>query len=249
MKVCGNTDIGLVRKSNEDDYCVTKNRNGDWLAVVCDGIGGSQAGEVASHIAVNCIYEEFMKAPDLTKDKRVSAFIQESLNKANDKIYTKSMHNKKQRGMGTTCVGVIITKKGTYIFNVGDSRLYALYPDGFIQMSEDHSVIAQLLKEGKLSYEEAKGHAQRNTLTSALGVWRVYRMDLHKIANNFKALILCSDGLHGYVDDSEIEAVLASEIFTLQEKVSILISRANQAGGLDNCTIVILEKEEGDLHD
>lgn len=249
MKVCGNTDIGLTRSTNEDDFCIGRNQNGDWLAVVCDGIGGSKAGEVASHMAVDFIYQAFMRSPQLNKDWLVNRFVLEILNQANDAIYTKSMNTESQRGMGTTCVGVIITQKGTYIFNVGDSRLYAFYPDGFVQMSEDHSVIAQMLKEGKVSQEEAKSHAQRNTLTSALGVWKVFRMDFHKIESNFTYLLLCSDGLHGYIEESEIQSILASPIFSLQEKVNYLITKANQAGGMDNCTVVIMQRERGEEHD
>lgn len=246
MKVCGNTDIGKTRSTNEDDYCIARNDNGDWLALVCDGIGGSAAGEVASNIATTCLYNEFMKSPVLKKDYQVERWIREMLNKANDQIFARSMRNKTQRGMGTTCVGALITRFATYIFNVGDSRLYADYADGFIQMSEDHSVIAQLMREGKLSQEEAKSHAQRNTLTSALGVWRIYRMDLHKIDSDYRHLLLCSDGLHGYVSESAICDIVNDLRLSLSEKVNLLISKANQAGGMDNCTIVLLEKEAGD---
>lgn len=246
MRVCGNTDIGRTRTTNEDDYCIARNDMGDWIALVCDGIGGSAAGEIASNIATMCVYNEFMKSPALEKDYQVESWVQNVLNKANDEIYSRSLHNIKQRGMGTTCVGTIITRRAAYIFNVGDSRLYANYSDGFIQMSEDHSVIAQLMREGKISKEESRTHAQRNTLTSALGVWKVFRMDMHKIDPNFRHLLLCSDGLHGYVNENVIEEIVKDERLSLSEKVNFLISKANQAGGADNCTIVLLEKEAGE---
>ena len=172
-------------------------------------------------------------------------WVQETLNRANDQIFTRSLSNKSQRGMGTTCVGTIVTGRATYIFNVGDSRLYADYRDGFIQMSEDHSIIAQLMREGKLTKEEARSHAQRNTLTSALGVWRVYRMDIHKIDPHYRYLLLCSDGLHGYVNENMICEIVEDERLSLSEKVNFLIAKANSAGGADNCTVVLMEKEAG----
>lgn len=243
MKAFANTDVGCTRKVNEDDYCLLQNENGDWLAVVCDGIGGSAAGEVASHIAITTLREAFLKAPIFKKDSQVNDWIHQTLNTANDDIFIESMRNKKERGMGTTCVGMLSTNGSTYIFNVGDSRLYAYYSDGLIQMSEDHSVIAKLIREGKISSDEAKTHAQRNTLTNALGVWRVFRIDTNKIDSNFRYILICSDGLHGYVSHEEIQAIIDSSAFSLTDKVNALISRANQAGGYDNCTVILLENE------
>lgn len=242
MKVYANTDVGLTRKINEDDYCIAHNANGDWMAIVCDGIGGAKAGEVASHIAAMTVYEAFMKAPQFKKDRQVDNWIRETLNEANDYIFSKSQKNQNERGMGTTAVGVLVTSIGSFIFNVGDSRVYAYYEDGLIQMSEDHSVISQLLKEGKITAEEAKTHPKRNTLTNALGVWHVFRIDINKIDPDYQYLLVCSDGLHGYVNHSVIESIVTSNI-TLQEKVEALIARANQSGGYDNCSVILLEKD------
>ena len=143
MQVYGNTNLGLKRKLNEDDYCIAHNNNDEWMGIICDGIGGAQAGEVASHIAVMTLYDAFLKNPTFKKDRDVDSWIRENLNQANDFIYSKSQKNANERGMGTTAVGVIVAKIGTYIFNVGDSRIYALYDDGLIMMSEDHSVVWQ----------------------------------------------------------------------------------------------------------
>jgi PPM family protein phosphatase len=243
MQVYGSTNLGLKRKLNEDDYCVAHNENDEWMAIICDGIGGAQAGEVASHIAVITMYEAFLKSPVFNKDRDVDNWIRENLNKANDLIYSKSQKNANQRGMGTTAVGVICAKIGTYIFNVGDSRIYALYEDGLVQMSEDHSVVAQLLKENKITVEEAKVHPQRNTLTNALGVWHVFRIDINKIDQSYSTLLLSSDGLHGYVDKKKIDSIVMHRSLTLEEKVNSLIARANQAGGFDNCTVILLKKD------
>lgn len=244
MQVYGNTNLGLKRKLNEDDYCIAHNDNDEWMAIICDGIGGAQAGEVASHLAVMTMYDAFLKNPSFKKDRDVDSWIRENLNKANDFIYSKSQKNANERGMGTTAVGVIVTKIGTYIFNVGDSRIYALYDDGLIMMSEDHSVVWQLLKENKITLEEAKIHPQKNTLTNALGVWHVFRIDINKIDQSYRTLLLSSDGLHGYVDKNSIDSIVKDTSLSLEQRVNTLIARANQSGGYDNCTIVLMEKEE-----
>ena len=100
MKVFANTDVGLVRQLNEDDYCIAHNANDEWMAIVCDGIGGAKAGEVASHTAVMTMYEAFMKSPVFKKDRQVDNWIRENLNQANDFIYSKSLKNPNERGMG-----------------------------------------------------------------------------------------------------------------------------------------------------
>lgn len=243
MKAYGNTDKGLIRKDNEDAFYVHQNEHGDWIAVVCDGIGGSAAGEVASHIAIRTIQEAFEKAPLLHKDYEVNDWLQSVLNKANDAIYYKSIRSKKEKGMGTTCAGILVTQYASYIFNVGDSRIYADYKEGLIQMSEDHNVVSKLLRSGQITPEEAKTHAQRNTLTNALGIWHVFQIDFHKIDSEYKYVLVSSDGLHGYVLHEEIQAVVENKEWSLEDKVNYLINQANEAGGFDNCTIILLENE------
>lgn len=243
MKIYANTDIGNTRKINEDDFCVLQNENDDLLAVVCDGIGGAAAGEVASGIAINTFREAFVQRETFENDIQVNSWIHDTLELANDRIYRNSMTNRSEKGMGTTCVGCLITHDNTYIFNVGDSRIYAQYPDGFVQMSEDHSVIAQLIKEGKITKEEAKDHAQKNTLTNALGVWHVFRVDTDKIDPGFKRLLICSDGLHGYVDEQTIAAIVSDPTRSLDQKGDALLYQALKAGGYDNCTVILLEKK------
>ena len=244
MKFCGNTDIGKTRDNNEDDYCLLCNDRGDWLGVVCDGIGGCMAGEVASHIATKTMLELFRKMPEMKSDREVNEWLHQSLHAANRKIYLKGKTSRKMQGMGTTAVGFLITKVGTFIFNVGDSRLYACYEDGFIQMSEDHSLVMRLVKEGKITEEEAKVHPQRNTLLNALGVWKTFRIDVNKIDPNYQYLLVCSDGLHGYVDEEKIANIVQSQMLTLDQKVDVLLQSANDAGGYDNCTVILVDNTE-----
>lgn len=245
MKVCGNTDVGKSRTNNEDDYCLACNGHGDWMGVVCDGIGGSMAGEVASHTAAMTMYEAFHNAPQFEKDYQVNDWIFDNLQAANKKIYSKARFSKKMKGMGTTIVGVIVTKIGTYIFNVGDSRIYAEYSDGFVQMSEDDSYVTHLINEGKITEEEAKTHPQRNVLTNALGVWNTLQsVEIHKIDSQYHYLLLCSDGLHGYVDESKMHEIVCDTWMPLAEKVNQLLQSANDAGGYDNVTAVIFDNTE-----
>lgn len=249
MKACGNTDVGRARINNEDDYCLTSNSHGDWIGIVCDGIGGSMAGEVASQIATKTMYESFLSAPVFEKDYEVSEWVEHVIQSANKKIYARSHLSKKMKGMGTTIVGIIITKNGSYTFNVGDSRMYAEYCDGFVQMSIDHSYVAQLVSQGTITEEEAKTHPKRNILTNALGVWAtVQAITFNKIDSDFRYVLLCSDGLHGYVDENKIEEIVCDPYLPLLEKVNQLIQSANDAGGYDNCTVVLFDNTEVD-HD
>lgn len=238
LEVFGKSDIGKSRKLNEDSFLIAHNQHQDQFLMVCDGIGGAASGEVASALACELALKYFENAPAFNKDYEVDEWIKKVMSKINDAIYSKSMWTRKNRGMGTTCVGAIITQIGTYIFNAGDSRLYALYSDGLIQMSEDHSYLNELILEKKISIEDAKYHEQRGALTNAIGVGRTFRLDVQKIQSNYKALLICSDGLSSYVTERKISRIMDAEM-SLQAKCDMLIDLANEAGGLDNCTVIV----------
>ncbi len=108
-------------------------------------------------------------------------------------------------------------------------------------MSEDHNVITRLLRKGEITLEQAKAHEQRNTLTNAMGIWRIFQIDFHRIENSYRYILLSSDGLHGYVTQEDIQAVIDNPMLSLEDKVDALIARANIAGGFDNCTVILLE--------
>lgn len=236
--VFGLSDIGKTRELNEDSMLIAENPNKDQLLMVCDGIGGAASGEIASSMACSIAGDLFEKAPRFMKDYQADDWIRKTMNRANDSIYAKSMWTRKNRGMGTTAAGVLICPLGTYIFNAGDSRVYALYSDGLIQMSEDHSYVQSLVNENKITEKEARTHEKRSALTNALGVWRTFRLDVNKIKSNYEALLICSDGLHGYVDEMKIIRILESRL-SLKQKAGMLVELADQAGGLDNCTVIV----------
>lgn len=245
MQLFGKTDKGLRRPINEDSYALVQNQYSHVLGLVCDGIGGEAAGEVASQMAVESLRSQFEQAPDFKRDYEVQQWLNQALHKANDAIFYKASHSKKEKGMGTTAVGFIVTGEATYIFNVGDSRIYARYQEGLVQMSEDHNVVNRLLKTGQITQEQAKTHEQRSMLTNALGVWHIFQIDFHKIENDYRYLLVCSDGLSTYVAHEDIAAIV-DQTWPLDQKVNALIARANQAGGYDNCTVILAQREEDD---
>ena len=248
MDYYGASDKGLKRKINEDSYCCMLNKNGDFFACVCDGIGGAAAGEVASKMAVIYLQECFQKAMPFKSEPEIVDWIKHVVEEANDQVFTAAMRSVKQRGMGTTCVGILCSNDRTFVFNVGDSRVYALYEDSFLAMTEDHSYIADLVKSGSITLEEAKVHPARNMLTNALGVWDHIKIDIHKIREDYQNLLICSDGLHGYVSEDTIQSILSDQNKSSEEKVTMLIQIANDMGGYDNVTAILVQKEVGEAH-
>lgn len=236
----GASDIGLKRSENQDSFMIAVNKSNELLAVVCDGIGGGNAGDVASSLAANYLKEQFEKTSSFQEDSEVKHWITNVVQKANDLIFLQSVKKKSLIGMGTTCVGVLITKKDSYVFNVGDSRVYGLYDD-FVCLTEDHSLINALVKSGQITAQQALTHPKRNILTNALGIMNQVRIDVNKIHSEYKKLLVCSDGLHGYVPEKLIENVLKKET-AIQEQVYELIELSIEAGGYDNVTIIVLEK-------
>lgn len=248
MKYFGASDIGLLRKMNQDSYAIVENEQQEVLAVVCDGIGGGPAGEVASRMAVEHLQACFLKQTAFGDDQEVNRWLKQTIQEANDLIFMQSANSLDQKGMGTTCVGVLKTRKDTYIFNIGDSRIYGIYADDFICLTEDHSLVCDLLKAGEISEEEAKTHPNRNMLTNALGIWNNVKIDINKIRSDYQTLLICSDGLHGYVDEKDIIEVLQSKE-SLASQVAKLIDLSKLAGGYDNVSVILLTKEVGDAHE
>lgn len=247
MKAFGASDIGLKRKENQDSYVIAQSEAGNLIAVVCDGIGGGLAGDVASHMAVAHIRERFLQKQVFHDDLDVKHWLKTTLQEANDLIFMQSAKSMAQKGMGTTCVGVLYTKKQTYIFNIGDSRIYGIYDDNFICLTEDHSFVQDLLKAGEITAEEAKHHPNRNMLTNALGIWDNVKIDINKIKSGYTYLLVCSDGLHGYVKEEEIIRILSRKE-DIRNLVYALINASKQAGGYDNVSVILLH-EDGEAHE
>lgn len=247
LNYSGKTHVGLRRKDNQDSYLIEE-KDGILFAVVCDGIGGGNAGDVASKMAVHHLRDCFFKMQEYDSDSKVKHWLETTIQEANDLIFMQSTRKKEQKGMGTTLVGILQYKQATYIFNVGDSRTYGLYEKDFLCLTEDHSYVASLLKRGEVSIEEAMHHPNRNVLTNALGIWDSVKVDINKIKDDYKVLLICSDGLHGYVSETLIQRVLSNQQYTPEEKVDALIQHSLDAGGYDNVSVIVIEKA-GAVHE
>lgn len=241
-KIYGESNIGLVRKSNQDSICIMEGKDNAFLTLVCDGIGGGNAGEVASKIATDHLGKCFLTMPILKSDIEVKHWLEDIIKDANDLVFKQASTNIDQKGMGTTVVGVLRCSNRSYVFNVGDSRAYALYNDILVCLTEDHTFVADLLKRGEVSAEEARMHPNRNVLTNALGIWDQVKVDVCKIKEGYAFLLICSDGLHGYVKDNILENALKKQ-GSAQDKVKSLISIALKQGGLDNVSVILVDCE------
>lgn len=248
MRYYGVTDRGLVRKTNQDNYVIASNEVGDVFAIVCDGIGGGRGGDVASKIAIDYFSEVFSENNGFTDRDEVFNWIRFHVAKANDQIFVRSTTTSIYKGMGTTFVGILLCKVGRFIVNIGDSRVYGAYPDSkFTPLTQDHTLVNDLLKTGEITQEEAEYHPKKNVLTNALGVWDSVRIDIHEHTGPISSFLICSDGLYGYVDHDVIKKVMVSKELSTTLKVRNLLNKALKAGGYDNITIILIELEAGDI--
>jgi protein phosphatase len=232
-EVSGLTDAGRKRRRNEDAYVLQPP-----LFAVADGMGGAQAGEVASRLAVDA-FREFHEADELEPEERVTAIIQE----ANRRIYERARQDSQASGMGTTVTAALVGAESVSVGHVGDSRAYRLRGGRLEQLTDDHSLVADLVRGGRLTPEEADVHPQRSVITRALGTDAQVDVD----AFTFEALpgdviLLCSDGLTTMVTDEEIVAVVG-EAKSLEDAAKQLVKAANRRGGEDNVTVVLFALE------
>ena len=242
MIIFGSSNIGMVRKDNQDSYLFDTVGNDVGFAVVCDGMGGPSDGKIASSIAVNS-FSKFMA--ELTLDsngEKIKETFQKAIDCANKEIYNKSLRDDKLYGMGTTLVSSVIVKDTGYFVNVGDSRAYLIRDGSIRRISHDHSAVQQLVDNGMLTESQARNHPNKNIITRALGVEESVSFDFftERVFPD-DIVLLCSDGITNYIDDLEIpfETVKRkSNIETIPQK---LIELANSRGGADNSTVVIMK--------
>jgi serine/threonine protein phosphatase PrpC len=231
----GFTDPGRKRRRNEDSFVIDPP-----LFAVADGMGGAQAGEVASRLAA-AAFREFHDADDLDPRERLAAIIQE----ANRRIYERAAGDAQVSGMGTTITAALVGDDALVIGHVGDSRAYRLRSGRFEQLTDDHSLVADLVRSGRLTPEEADAHPQRSVITRALGTDPEVDADTFAVGVEADDLfLLCSDGLTTMVDDDDIRDLL-SAARDLEQAGKGLVKAANKAGGEDNVTVVLFRLAEG----
>lgn len=241
MKAGYLTHVGLRRSSNQDCICYVK-KNDALLAIVCDGIGGGLAGDVASKMACMHMKDRFlqMDSQQLAAND-ISAWIKKGIQEANDLIFVQSKKVPEMDGMGTTITGVMIVGDQHYVFNAGDSRVYT-YGKSLKRLTVDHTFVESLVQNGEISKEEALIHPMRNTLVNAVGIWDQVQVDITKVENQDQGYLICSDGLHGYVEEAKILALLTEK--DVDKACNNLLQAALDAGGYDNISLIVLAQEE-----
>lgn len=233
------TDVGLRRELNEDSFLVD---NSLGLYIVADGMGGHQGGEVASKMAVETVKEVIEKS---TKDKRRApsprVLLAEAYSEASRRIYDKSQSGHEVQGMGTTLVTVLRQKESVFIANVGDSRCYLSSQGSMWQLTEDHSLINELLRSGQIAETEVEKFVAKNVITRSVGFEREVQPDIiEKPLQADDFFVLCSDGLSGMVRDKDIAQQIQKDRLDPGLMVRNLVEKAKANGGDDNVTVVLI---------
>ena len=241
MEVYSQTDIGLMRSSNQD-YCKTGELpDGCIWAVVCDGMGGANGGSTASRIAAETIAEQFKELYYIEKYRDdMEKLIKTAIAIANQRVYDMSLNVYSLSGMGTTVVTAVVKNEVVHIVHAGDSRAY-LYENGSLQqITKDHSMVQELVDIGQITQEEARNHPNKNIITRALGTRENLKTDYNDVKfDKDSVLLICTDGLSNYLTDEDI-AVFINESRG-EELVGRLVERAKMMGGSDNITVAVIE--------
>ena len=241
MKAVFRTDRGRIRSNNEDNGGTFVNRDGHCLAIVADGMGGHLAGEVASGMTLTQLQQMWEQSEGLRTADQAEQWLKTNIYKVNKLLLDHSMNNIECEGMGTTIEAVIATDNFTTIAHVGDSRSYILNDSGFQQLTEDHTLVNELVRTGQISKEDAEHHPRKNVILRALGTEQEIKIDIKTIMfEEGDFLLLCSDGLSNKVTEDVMEEILKNGQ-SLEQKASTLINIANENGGEDNITLIILE--------
>ena len=240
MEVYFQSDIGKRRKSNQDYTATFTNQKNQLLALLADGLGGHQAGDIASRQAVEEIGIAWEATTIDDSEKAVQWFLQH-IQQTNQRIFKKGQSQPTLSGMGTTLEVVTLLDNHLALAHVGDSRIYLFREQRLIALTEDHSLVNALLKSGEITQEMAENHPRKNIITRSLGMPGSLEVDvaIHKIEDHDQ-LLLCSDGLTNMVSEPKITQILL-EAASLQDASQRLIDEANAKGGLDNITVLLID--------
>ncbi|NLC62615.1 MAG: Stp1/IreP family PP2C-type Ser/Thr phosphatase [Thermoanaerobacterales bacterium] len=244
MISCVKTDVGRVRFNNEDAfYFPSKESKLPALFIVAEGMGGHVGGEVASNIAVKEIssyVNSCMEKP--SNSKRIKQILKDSFIKANSAILDEISKSGHLKGMGTTATVVLVHNHRLFIAHIGDSRAYRIRGEKIEQLTKDHSLVWELMEQGRITWEEASNHPMKNVITKVLGTSEEPEPDIHEFdLKNGDTIILCSDGLTNMIDDDFIRQIASKA--SPEEAVERLIREANSNGGLDNITVGIIKTD------
>ncbi|SHF50382.1 Stp1/IreP family PP2C-type Ser/Thr phosphatase [Ornithinibacillus halophilus] len=237
------TDRGQVRSHNEDAGGLFYNQSGQLLAIIADGMGGHQAGDVASQMATKTLEEKWMQTTTLDTPEETENWLTNVLEEANSSIYQQSLEKDECQGMGTTIVVVICNEEFITVAHIGDSRCYIQNSHGFKQITEDHSLVNALVQSGQISKVDAQLHPRKNVVLKALGTEEKVESDIQTLGwEEGDKLLLCSDGLSDKVMEEELSEYIKT-IESIENTGEKLITLANQRGGEDNVSLVIVQHE------
>lgn len=243
MLMVNRSDIGKIRQVNEDSALTGVINDQLSFAIVADGMGGHQAGDVASQVAVEAfkrVLEQHIDIVNWTAED-AKRLMRIAIRQANDEIYSLAKHMTQYHNMGTTIVAALFINTIVIIGHVGDSRAYRINHEQMEQLTEDHSLVNALVRSGQLTAEEAEHHPRKNVLTRAIGTEDDIEVDVRIMEwKTQDLLLLCSDGLSNRVSEDEMHRVVASEL-SLDQRADQLIQLALQAGGDDNITLILCD--------
>jgi serine/threonine protein phosphatase PrpC len=257
VRLFGRTDVGQIREHNEDNFLVAdltrRSRSllegdreqvlGEWGSAfgVCDGMGGAAAGEIASQLAVDIIYEKLVQGDPPREHDDLARRLVRAVEEAGARIFNEARADRTRRGMGTTATIAALMDSRLFVAQVGDSRAYILRGSRLVQVSRDQSLVNQLIEAGQLTEEEAETFEHNNIILQALGTAETVQVDLTYVdLEQGDRLLLCSDGLSGMVRGDELKEVLLACQDPL-EACRELTDRANRAGGHDNITVIVVD--------
>ncbi|MFD1360288.1 Stp1/IreP family PP2C-type Ser/Thr phosphatase [Lentibacillus salinarum] len=250
MKGQFQTDRGKIRDHNEDAGGVFYNRTGQLLAVIADGMGGHQAGDVASQMATSLLRDKWEHIASFESTEETEKWLNDTLQEINREILTHARKHEACAGMGTTVVAAVCTDQFTAVSHVGDSRCYIQDQNGLRQVTEDHSLVNELVRSGQISPDDAEHHPRKNVLLKALGTDADITADVQTIEwTAGHQLLLCSDGLTNKLTDEELLTFMQKDQ-TLDTTSNEMIELANERGGEDNISLIIVSydaaRKEGD---
>lgn len=240
MEAFSKSDIGLVRTTNQDDCRFGVFSPSCAWAVVCDGMGGANGGNIASAMAVDVISEQIQQLYDekLSKEQ-LGTLMTDIVQRANAQVFDKAISTPALDGMGTTCEFVLVKERTVHVVHVGDSRTYAIRGGKIKQLTEDHSVVQEMVRRGELTPEEALNHPNKNIITRALGIRPEVCLDY--IEANFSygdVLLICTDGLTNCVSTGDIVKIVHEN--RGEDMTNKLVEKAKEGGGTDNITVTVV---------
>lgn len=236
------SDIGKRRSVNEDRAAFFERSNEIRMAVLADGMGGHNAGDVASEMAVRYFEKVFLEESEeaFVSEQQARAWLEEHVKKINLDMYQFSLTNESCQGMGTTLIVVLIIQNQLLISHVGDSRVYTFTNDGTTLITRDHSYVNMLLELGEINEEEAQNHPRKNAILKAIGTENTIEPDYYSVTiEQPMYLLICSDGLSNKVNENEMASILSNS-HSIQEKGKQLLQLANDRGGEDNISIILV---------